>query len=66
MNKKVTWLEIYRDFQSRFPRLSKKAVHFQANGYMSIIVYFIDGTTMVYDYMEQRGKLITALHSSVL
>ena len=60
MNKKVTWLEIYQDFQRRFPRLSKNAARYPPNGYLSILVYFMDGTKMVYDYMEQRGRLITA------
>lgn len=60
MSKKITWYEIYQDFQRRFPRLSKDAAHYQPNGYLSILVYFRDGTKMVYDYMEQRGQLITA------
>ncbi len=60
MSKKITWLDIYRDFKKHFPTLSKDAVHYQANGYLSILVYFGDGSRMVYDYMEQSGKLITA------
>ncbi len=60
MGKKITWLEIYQDFQRRFPTLSKNAVQYRANGYMSILVYFADGSQMVYDYMAQRGKLIFA------
>ena len=60
MSKKVTWLEIYQDFQRRFPRLSKNAARYQPNGYLSILVYFKKKTKMVYDYMEQSGKMITA------
>ena len=60
MSKKVTWLKIYQDFQRRFPRLSKNAARYQPNGYLSILVYFVDGTKMVYDYMEHRGQLIMA------
>ena len=60
MSKKVTWLKLFQVFQLRFPRLSKNAARYQRNGYLSILVYFVDGTKMVYDYMEQRGQLITA------
>lgn len=60
MSKKITWYEIYQDFRRRFPRLSKDAARYQPNGYLSILVYFRDGTKLVYDYMEQRGRLITA------
>ncbi|RZS94190.1 hypothetical protein [Cuneatibacter caecimuris] len=60
MSKKITWYEIYQDFQRRFPRLSKDAARYQPNGYLSILVYFRDGTQLIYDYMEQRGRLITA------
>lgn len=60
MSKKITWYEIYQDFQRRFPRLSKDAARYQPNGYLSILVFFRDGTKLVYDYMEQRGRLITA------
>lgn len=60
MSKKITWLEIYQDFQRRFPRLSKDVARYQPNGYLSILVFFRDGTKLVYDYMEQRGRLITA------
>lgn len=60
MSKKVTWLEIYQDFQMRFPRLSKTVSGYQPNGYLSILVYFLDGTEMIYNYMERKGQLITA------
>lgn len=60
MSKKIAWYEIYQDFQRRFPRLSKDAARYQPNGYLSILVYLRDGTKLVYDYMEQRGRLITA------
>lgn len=60
MSKKITWFEIYQDFQRRFPRLSKNAAYYQPNGFLSILVYFVDGTKIIYNYMEQRGRLITA------
>lgn len=60
MSRKITWLEVYRDFQRRFPNLSKRAVHYRANGYLSILIYFMDGSKMIYDYLEQKGELITA------
>lgn len=60
MSKKITWLDIYQDFKQRFPNLSKKAIDYHANGYMSILVYFTDGSQMIYDYMERKGKLIIA------
>ncbi|MBS6180554.1 MAG: hypothetical protein KH921_07175 [Erysipelotrichaceae bacterium] len=57
MSKKITWSDIYLDFQRRFPNLSKKAIHYCANGYLSIQVFFDDGSKMNYDYMAQRGQL---------
>lgn len=59
MSKKITWFEIYQDFQRRFPKLSKNASCYHPNGYLSILVYFMDGTKMIYDYMGKRGRLIT-------
>ena len=54
MKEKITWLDIYKDFKVRLPNLSKGAVHYQPNGYLSIA----DGSKMVYDYLTERASFL--------
>lgn len=58
MKEKITWLDIYKDFKVRLPNLSKGAVHYQPNGYLSIVVSFADGSKMVYDYLTERASFL--------
>lgn len=58
MRKKITWLDIYNDFKVRLPNLSKGAVHYQPNGYLSILIFFADGSKMVYDYLSERASFL--------
>ncbi len=55
---KITWNDIYDEFRKKFPKRSKAAVRYAPYGYMSIMVYFSDGSKMVYDSMAGRGRLI--------
>lgn len=53
---KLTFKDIYQDFKIKFPNLSKGVRHWMPNGYMSIKVFFWDGSEMVYDYLHKRVK----------
>lgn len=58
--RKVSWRDIFDNFKVIYPTLSKYARDFRPHDYMSIIVYFIDGSQMIYDDVRKRGKLIVA------
>ncbi len=49
---KITWNDIYDEFRKKFPKRSKAAVRYAPYGYMSIMVYFSDGS------MAGRGRLV--------
>lgn len=55
---KITWNDIYEEFRKKFPQMSKTAIRYAPYGYMSILVYFSDGSKLVYDSMDGRGRLI--------
>jgi hypothetical protein len=52
---KVTFADVYKDFKARLPNLSKGVSHWQPNGYLSIRIFFWDGSQMVYDYLYKKG-----------
>lgn len=58
--RKVSWRDIFDNFKTVYPTLSKNARDFRPHDYMSIIVYFRDGSQMIYDDVRKRGKLIVA------
>lgn len=60
MKQKITWSDIYSEFRTVFPRLSHKAVYYEPFGYMTISVYFSDGSKMIYDAVMKKGRLIVA------
>ena len=43
VKRKVTWKDIFNNFKSVYPRLSKEAQDYRPYNYMSIIVYLADG-----------------------
>ena len=49
VKRKVTWKDIFNNFKSVYPRLSKEAQDYRPYNYMSIVVYLADGTKVVYD-----------------
>ena len=55
MSKKVTWTDIYKDFRTRLPTLSKMAVDYRQYDFMTIAVYLKDGTKILYDGLQKRA-----------
>ena len=60
VKRKVTWKDIFNNFKSVYPRLSKEAQGYRPYNYMSIVVYLADGTKVVYDDMAKRAKMLAA------
>ena len=60
VKRKVTWKDIFNNFKSVYPRLSKEAQDYRPYNYMSIVVYLADGTKVVYDDMAKRAKMLAA------
>lgn len=56
VKRKVTWKDIFNNFKSVYPRLSKEAQDYRPYNYMSIVVYLAGGTKVVYDDMAKRAK----------
>ncbi len=52
-----SWREIYNNFKVIYPKLSKKSTYFCPHKYMSILIYFTDGTKMVYDDVRKQARL---------
>lgn len=53
---KITFVDVYNDFKTQFPTLSRGASHWKPNGYLSIQVFFQDGSEMTYDYSNKKGS----------
>lgn len=49
-HKKITWNVIFKDFKGRHPKLSKNAIHFEPYDYATILIWFVGGKKMTYDY----------------
>lgn len=60
VKRKVTWKDIFNNFKSVYPRLSKEAQDYRPYNYMSIVVYLEDGTKVIYDDMAKRAKMLVA------
>ena len=60
VKRKVTWKDIFNNFKSAYPRLSKEARDYRPYNYMSIVIYLTDGTKVVYDDMAKRAKMLAA------
>lgn len=58
--RQVIWKDIFNNFKTVYPNLSKGVADYRPYDYMSIIVYFKDGSQMIYDDVRKRGKLIVA------
>lgn len=52
---KVTFKDVYQDFKARLPNLSKGVQYWLPNGYLTIKIFFWDGSEMVYDYLYKKG-----------
>ena len=58
VKRKVTWKDIFNNFKSVYPRLSKEAKDYRPYNYM--VVYLADRTKVVYDDMAKRAKMLAA------
>lgn len=54
---KVSWQDVYDNFKSVYPKLSKMSVRFMPYGYMTIAVYLSDGTKMIYDDLKKQARM---------
>lgn len=63
VKRKVTWKDIFNNFKSVYPRLSKEAQNYRPYNYMSIVVYLEDGTKVIYDDMAKRAKMLVGIGS---
>lgn len=58
MDKKIC-KDIFKDFQRRYPRLSKDVIYFGPDvGVLTIVVYLKDGTKIRYKMEEERGYVL--------
>ena len=56
--RKVTWKDIFENFKSVYPRLSKEAQDYRPYNYMSIVIYLEDGSRVVYDDLMKRARML--------
>jgi hypothetical protein len=54
--RKITWGEIYKEFRRTFPTHAKKAVHYEPDGFLKIVIFMDDGTKITYDYFYKQLK----------
>lgn len=54
---KVSWQDVYDNFKSVYPKLSKMSVRFMPYDYMTIAVYLSDGTKMIYDDLKKQARM---------
>lgn len=59
LSQKITFEDVYLNFKQVYPRLSKRAASYKPYGYLSILICFVDGSNMIFDYAQKRGKYIT-------
>lgn len=61
MSKKITWGTIYNDFKALYPNLSKNVVDYRpyVERYMTIVIWFNDGSKMLYNYDTKRATLLS-------
>lgn len=58
--RKVTWKDILDHFKEVYPNLSKGVMDYRPYDYMTIVVYFTDGSRMAYDDIKKRARTIAA------
>ena len=55
---KISWKSLYENFKAVYPRLGKSSVSFRPAGYMSITVFFEDGSRMMYDDLRKKAYVV--------
>lgn len=58
LSKKVTWLYVYEDFKKNHPDMKKDAPDFRPYNYATILLYFVDGRRMTYNYDTKKLTLV--------
>ena len=54
MSRKITWKNIYDDFQLRFPNFKKQVTYWQPYGYLTIKLYLKGEKACLYDYFNRK------------
>ena len=58
IKREVTWKDVFNHFKERYPNLSKGVVDYRPYDYMTIVVYFADGSMMTYDDIKKMAKTV--------
>lgn len=53
---KMSWHKLYKQFKTKFPRISKEAIYFRPYGFMAIEIWFENGNVAIYDGFENSLK----------
>lgn len=56
--KKVTWGDIYKQFRATHPRLKNEVMDYRPYDFMTIILWFKDGSKMTYNGMTEECRFI--------
>lgn len=54
----VTWFDVFADFKKNHPDMKKDAPDFRPYDYATILLYFVDGRRMTYNYDTKKLTLI--------
>lgn len=57
-NVKITWDDVYLDFQKRYPTWRKIVRYWHPHTYGTILIHFEDGITTSYNYDDHQMKFI--------
>lgn len=55
--KKLPWIEIFKEFKRNHPNLSKQIVRFEPSGYAEITIFLNTGDKIIYNYLDKKGKI---------
>ena len=58
MKNTYSYKDIFENFKSVYPRLSKAAQDYRPYNYMSIVIYLEDGSRVVYDDLMKRARML--------
>lgn len=58
MATKITWAEIYYDFEKRHPKLSKTIEQWRPYDFATVMMYTKDGYCMTYNYDTKQARFI--------
>lgn len=60
MNEEKVLKKVFEDFKKKYPDICKEKTvkSYYPYGFMSIVIYFTDGTKMEFNYVTGIGKVI--------